>query len=481
MKKLLYSLSFLVISFAVSAQTLTELLVPQYFTARTGASAGNARMPVVFCFQITGLTPNQAYDMKVGLALTSDAATTYGAGNQWNGTALNTNNYLNAFTTDATGNSGPLWGVVQPTGNATGGRFAPGALHNIRYGIVTAGGTMPGSPSFVGSKTITGLDVGTTALTPATTDDGAFLQGNANAVSSGKYVAVYSNTAGTGDPIAIGWIKNHAMNQGNNSELPTVINGILMGTTSVAGDYALLIPIGANNANGIQRIESRDASNTVLFSSTAATGIWPSGPNTTTAARRDVLLITSTDAPLPVVISAFTATKNADATILRWSTASEGNNSYFEIQRSTDSKKFEAIGTVKGSGNSSKKVSYSFTDGASFAAKTLYYRLKQVDFDGKAEYSKTVNVSNIAPAKGISNTLPNPFNDELNVTINVASNVTATVVIMDLIGKVHHTSTEQFQAGANKVSVNTTDMPDGIYFVRVSYNGESFTQKVIKK
>jgi hypothetical protein len=188
-----------------------------------------------------------------------------------------------------------------------------------------------------------------------------------------------------------------------------------------------------------------------------------------------------TNAQLPVTLTSFTATRNDDATILRWATASESNNSHFEIQRSVDNKKFEVIGTVRGNGTSTKKINYSFTDVAVLSAKTVYYRLKQVDFDGKAEYSKTVSVVNTLPSKGISSTLPNPFNDELSVSINAGTATNATVVIMDMIGKVHHTSTQQLQAGSTKVEINTSDMPDGIYFVRVSYNGETYTQKVIKK
>jgi len=189
-----------------------------------------------------------------------------------------------------------------------------------------------------------------------------------------------------------------------------------------------------------------------------------------------------TSTPMPVVLTSFTASKNeAEPVMLKWATASEVNNSHFDIQRSIDNKKFETIGSVKGAGTSVKKVNYSFTDAANLSARTVYYRLKQVDFDGKADYSKTVSIVNTVAVKGISSTLPNPFNDELDVTITAGSATTATVVIMDMIGKVHHTSTEQLQAGSTKVNINTADMPDGIYFVRVSYNGDTYTQKVIKK
>ncbi|AMS27712.1 hypothetical protein AEM51_12490 [Bacteroidetes bacterium UKL13-3] len=185
--------------------------------------------------------------------------------------------------------------------------------------------------------------------------------------------------------------------------------------------------------------------------------------------------------PLPVKYSSFNANKSNNSSILKWSTASETNNSHFEIQRSVDGKNFEAIGKVKGSGNSNRSVNYSFTDKEAATTKTTYYRLKQVDFDGKSEYSKTVSVVNTIAKAGIGATLPNPFNNDLNVTVNASSATVANIVIMDMIGKIHHTSTEQLQSGVNTISINTTDMPDGIYFVRVSYNGETYTQKVIKK
>lgn len=189
----------------------------------------------------------------------------------------------------------------------------------------------------------------------------------------------------------------------------------------------------------------------------------------------------SVSTALPVVWKSFTATKATDANILRWSTASESNNSHFEIQRSLDGKNYEAIAKIKGAGNSSKVVSYSFNDVKAPAAKTTYYRLKQVDFDGKSEYSKVVSIINVEQKTGLGASLPNPFNTELNVTINAAASSLATVELMDMIGKTHHTSTEQLAEGANKVTIETNDMPNGIYFIRVTANGETFTQKVIKK
>lgn len=185
--------------------------------------------------------------------------------------------------------------------------------------------------------------------------------------------------------------------------------------------------------------------------------------------------------PLPVKFVSFTASHAANGTNLSWATASETNNSHFEVQRGIDGNDFETIGKVKGSGSSTKIVTYSFTDNYAPTSQTTYYRLNQVDFDGKTAYSKTVSVTNAKAKTGIETTLPNPFNNEVNITVNATEMASATVLIMNMVGQIQHTSTEQLQAGANNINVTTSQIPDGIYFVRVSFNGESFTQKIVKK
>lgn len=293
------------------SQTFTELVIPKYMGSKTAASANNARTPVAFCFSVTGLKADTIYDVKIGMALTSEAATTYGAGNMWNGTAYSGSSYSKLITTDASGNSGPVWVFFQPTGNGT--RFGGGAIHNLRIGLTKAGGTMPSSPLYVCTKTTTALDIATTALTAGTADDGAFIAGSALAVSGGKYVLIFDNVAGTGDPLFAYQIRQAIPTNGANTELPTTISDIYLQTgASAIGDYPAVIPIGANNPNGIQRIESRNADNTLFAYKTDDDGIWPSGANTTTAARRDVVIISNTDAPLqPAVSSSITITAPA--------------------------------------------------------------------------------------------------------------------------------------------------------------------------
>jgi hypothetical protein len=87
--------------------------------------------------------------------------------------------------------------------------------------------------------------------------------------------------------------------------------------------------------------------------------------------------------PLPVELLSFSAEKTADEKVrVNWQTASEFNNNYFEVQRSIDGSKFKDIGTLIGAGNSTMILNYEFYDEHPFYG-TNYYRLKQVDYDGK--------------------------------------------------------------------------------------------------
>jgi subtilisin family serine protease len=290
------------------AASVTELVVPRYAGARTAATTNNARTPFAVCLQIDGLLPFTTYDIRTQLGLITEAATVYGAGNIWNGTEFAGNTLLNAFTTNATGSSGPFWVYYQPTGN--GSRFAPGQQHNLRLGWVTSGNSFPAQAMFAGSKTITTLDIATTALTPETTDDGAFVKGTALPGAGGKFVLLFDNEAGTGNPLFSYQIRQTATTQASNSQLPPDINDVyIQSGGSAIGDYPAVIPTGANNPAGVRRVEARNADNTIFAFNTNPDGNWQSSGNgnTTTIGRRQVVYINATDAPLVPLPSVITA------------------------------------------------------------------------------------------------------------------------------------------------------------------------------
>jgi hypothetical protein len=108
--------------------------------------------------------------------------------------------------------------------------------------------------------------------------------------------------------------------------------------------------------------------------------------------------VTSDPAVLPVKLTTFTAQEVDKAIDLNWVTASETNSDYFDVLSSPDGNHFKPIGKVKSAGNSNNDINYSFTD--EYPHKGInYYKLKQVDLDGKFEFTKVITVENTTPSK----------------------------------------------------------------------------------
>jgi len=183
---------------------------------------------------------------------------------------------------------------------------------------------------------------------------------------------------------------------------------------------------------------------------------------------------------LPVTYTSFNATKLNNSVKLNWVTASEINNDRFEIEKSLDNTNFIKIGEVKGQTNSHSAMNYSFVDG-NLSKGISYYRLKQMDLDGDINYSKTVTLVNRSVTKTANTILPNPFSNELTIQVSSETSATAQIEIIDMLGKVHHSGSEQLSAGNNKISIITENLNNGIYFVRVNINGEITTQKIVKR
>ena len=269
-----------------AAPSMTELVVPQFIGSKTAASTNNARTPIAICLQFDNLAASQTYDIGLQLELNGAGVTSFGAGNLWNGTAFSNSTLTNAFTTNGSGSSGPVWFYIAPTGNGT--RFDAAQIHNVRVKYVTAGGLLPTAPNFIGTKNITALDIANSARTEGTTDDGAFITGTLPTQTSGKFVLLYTNETGTGDPIYSYQAIASTATNATQSELPTAINNIFLQSGTSNGQFAGVVPIGANNANGIRRIEVRNADNTVFAAYSTSDGKWGSLADFTTLTRRIV-------------------------------------------------------------------------------------------------------------------------------------------------------------------------------------------------
>ncbi|MFA7419267.1 MAG: T9SS type A sorting domain-containing protein [Melioribacteraceae bacterium] len=185
-------------------------------------------------------------------------------------------------------------------------------------------------------------------------------------------------------------------------------------------------------------------------------------------------------AALPVELTTFTASNTDNGVQLNWETTTEVNNYGFEIFRFAQNDMWEKVGFVNGHGNSNSPKSYTFTDAAAPAGK-VEYRLKQIDFDGKFEYSIVAEVNVEVPGKLVLyQNMPNPFNPttEIKFALPKVSNVELSIYNM-LGEKVETLASGMMNAGEHKVSFNATNLSSGVYFYKLTTESNSSIKKMI--
>ena len=187
--------------------------------------------------------------------------------------------------------------------------------------------------------------------------------------------------------------------------------------------------------------------------------------------------------PLPVEIIYFTAAKQGNNVLLEWATASEENNTGFEVQVSQDGFNFRKLDFVPTkNGNTVIKQLYTFKDTENGKYGTRYYRLKQIDMDGQFEYFTTKAVSFGEVSNYSLKAFPNPFEGEVNLELNADESGKLNVQVLDAMGR--SVMTQQFEVSKGRSLEKITlwqSLPKGIYFVRTEMNGQANNFKLLKK
>ncbi|MEQ1553917.1 MAG: hypothetical protein ABL929_07060, partial [Ferruginibacter sp.] len=160
---------------------------------------------------------------------------------------------------------------------------------------------------------------------------------------------------------------------------------------------------------------------------------------------------------LAISYSEFNGYKNGNENVLIWATSSETDNKGFALLRSKDGLNFTEISFVATkavNGNSTNKLTYQYIDNKPLAG-TNFYRLKQLDLNGKTTLSKIVELkSKKVNSLEIINTYPNPTTENINVIVSSASKETATIIVIDFSGKVMQTKTVTLVNGETNINVN---------------------------
>lgn len=185
--------------------------------------------------------------------------------------------------------------------------------------------------------------------------------------------------------------------------------------------------------------------------------------------------------PVPVELTAFTAEASVDGVILRWTTATELNNHGFEIEKSADGTEFFTIAFVPGAGTTTETKNYSYTDEVGYkGGETFYYRLKQVDLDGRIQYSNIAEVVFDVPKDFVLHqNYPNPFNPSTTIKFAVPKTSLVNIKVYDLTGQeVSVLVNEVKEAGTYEIKFDARSLASGIYLYRMTAENFSSVRKL---
>jgi photosystem II stability/assembly factor-like uncharacterized protein len=235
-----------------------------------------------------------------------------------------------------------------------------------------------------------------------------------------------------------------------------IVNGanIFVGTYAIglyiSKDYgATWLPI--NEGLGVSIIDGLAVNDNYIFAVTEKVGVW----------RRPL-----SDSVIPVELTTFTVNTEKNTANLNWRTATETNNRGFEIQRKSSTYDFITVSFVNGKGTSTKMNNYSWSE--KLQPGIYSYRLRQIDYNGKFEYSKEVEVTVIPNIFSLEQNYPNPFNPNTVISYSLPSASNVKLIVYNTLGQTIKVLENEYKhAGNYTVNFNASDLPSGIYFYTI--------------
>ena len=183
---------------------------------------------------------------------------------------------------------------------------------------------------------------------------------------------------------------------------------------------------------------------------------------------------------LPVSLISFEGKASDKFVHLAWKTAGEVSNDHFDIERSNDGINFIAVGKVNGAGTTQSERLYAFDDPLVGSSAVIYYRLKQVDRDGKFSYSNVIKLT--TPVLATINCSPNPFSDYTVVKFSYRQAGKAELRMIDENGKIIKTRFEDVHNGTNSIRLDgMQNLKAGAYILEIHVKDLVSRYKLIKK
>jgi hypothetical protein len=345
-----------------------------------------------------------------------------------------------------------------------------GGQTEISYPVGDASTYRPISVHFDGPANATGHYVWAKVISGNANTGSSTLNGGLTKVSDARYYQIgYLQNAGTSatmnvDRVSLSYRSDDGVNAGNKQlrvaySLDAAATWDTLGsveeyTTDLTSPPTMIVP------------------DTLLTAWTINTG---------TSIYTALGTLNSVSNPLPVELSAFSVTAKNKTVELLWSTVSEINNAGFDVEKNVAGE-WRKLGFVAGAGTSNAPKEYSFTDNSVTPGSTAY-RLKQIDRDGKFEYSKSIEVNVVSgpAALALNGNYPNPFNPVTNISFTVPSTGQTVVKVFDVLGKeIAIVFNGIADAGtAYAVPFNAATLPSGIYFSRLEFGGQRLVKKML--
>ncbi len=263
------------------------------------------------------------------------------------------------------------------------------------------------------------------------------------------------------------------------------LTGTSMATPQVTGAIALMF--GAADSNLMNIYKNDPAGGALLFRDYLFAGVdvIPALEGITlTGGRLNVFnaVMEVSQTVTPVELTSFNASSIKDNIMIKWSTATELNNKGFELERSTLNKstgiksEYEKIAFISGNGSTSENNYYSYED--KYMQHGIYfYRLKQMDFIGEADYSSEIEVEVNTPVQfALAQNYPNPFNPVTTINFSLPERSEVTINVYNVIGELLTTVVNNtFDAGYQSVNFNANGFPSGVYIYRIEAKAYSTT------
>jgi hypothetical protein len=179
-------------------------------------------------------------------------------------------------------------------------------------------------------------------------------------------------------------------------------------------------------------------------------------------------------ANLPLLLISFSGYRESNYNVLKWTTANENNNRGFYVERSLDGIHFTSIGFVNSlapNGTSTASLHYTFIDN-NIQGEKQYYRLRQVDFDGKQKLSYVILIKGTRPTVFTMNIFPNPAHQLVNVQLESPVQEEVTLLVFDVTGKMVRKKTATIDIGFNVVPIEISNLASGTYTIMLPAKGD---------